>query len=170
MKESIKTPHHWPLCGEFTSDRWISHFPNASIWWPHHDHGFDVRYVTTTMRNIINNKCFHLMTSSCYGGGGGGLRSVALSVFCVMLCIYLMICPLAAQQNSLNVLNTMVMLWNYIGQVTELRLFCYLVLLFIASKTRWQDSRSFVTWPIWYTYWCRVLLGEKYIFYNYFIW
>ena len=32
------------------------------------------------------------------------------------------------------------------GQVTELWLSCYLVLLSIDSKTRLQDSRSFVTW------------------------
>ena len=36
----------------------------------------------------------------------------------------------------------------HMGLVTELRLSCYLVLLSIDSKTRWQDSRSFVTWPI----------------------
>ena len=23
IKENIKTPRHWPLCGEFTGDRWI---------------------------------------------------------------------------------------------------------------------------------------------------
>ena len=23
IKESIKSPHHWPLCGEFTGDQWI---------------------------------------------------------------------------------------------------------------------------------------------------
>ena len=23
IKENIKAPHHWPLCGEFTGDRWI---------------------------------------------------------------------------------------------------------------------------------------------------
>ena len=23
MKENIKAPRHWPLCGEFTGDRWI---------------------------------------------------------------------------------------------------------------------------------------------------
>ena len=23
MKENIKAPHHWPLGGEFTGDRWI---------------------------------------------------------------------------------------------------------------------------------------------------
>ena len=25
IKENIKAPRHWPLCGEFTSDRWIPH-------------------------------------------------------------------------------------------------------------------------------------------------
>ena len=24
IKENIKAPRHWPLCGEFTGDRWIS--------------------------------------------------------------------------------------------------------------------------------------------------
>ena len=23
IKENIKVPRHWPLCGEFTGDRWI---------------------------------------------------------------------------------------------------------------------------------------------------
>ena len=23
IKENIKAPRHWPLCGEFTGDRWI---------------------------------------------------------------------------------------------------------------------------------------------------
>ena len=23
MKENIKVPRHWPLCGEFTGDRWF---------------------------------------------------------------------------------------------------------------------------------------------------
>ena len=34
----------------------------------------------------------------------------------------------------------------------ELRLSCYLVLLSIDSKTRQQDSRSSMTWPIWYLF------------------
>ena len=25
QKENIKAPPHWPLCGEFTVDRWIPH-------------------------------------------------------------------------------------------------------------------------------------------------
>ena len=38
IKENIKAPRHWPLCGEFTGDRWIprSDAENASIWWRHH--------------------------------------------------------------------------------------------------------------------------------------
>ena len=38
---------------------------------------------------------------------------------------------------------------KHMGQVMELWLSCYLVLLSIDSKTRQQDSRSSVTWPIW---------------------
>ena len=41
IKENIKAPHHWPLWGESTGDRWIisqraSNAENISIWWPHH--------------------------------------------------------------------------------------------------------------------------------------
>ena len=41
IKENIKAPRHWPLCGEFTGDRWI----------PRTD-------------GQLRGKCFHLMTSS----------------------------------------------------------------------------------------------------------
>ena len=47
IKESIKAPRQWPLCEEFTGDRWIpaqgaSNAENVSIWWLHHEnlHGF----------------------------------------------------------------------------------------------------------------------------------
>ena len=40
-KEIIKAPRHWPLCGEFTGDRWI---PRTN--------------------DQLRGKCFHLMTSS----------------------------------------------------------------------------------------------------------
>ena len=38
IKENIKTPRHWPLCGEFTDEWWIPHTrasnaENVSIWW-----------------------------------------------------------------------------------------------------------------------------------------
>ena len=41
IKENIKAPRHWPLCGEFTGDWWI---PRTKGQW--------------------RGKCFHLMTSS----------------------------------------------------------------------------------------------------------
>ena len=41
IKENIKPPRHWPLCGEFTGDRWIPSTKGQWCW-----------------------KCFHLMTSS----------------------------------------------------------------------------------------------------------
>ena len=41
IKENIKAPRHWPLCGEFPGDRWI---PCTNGQW--------------------RGKCFHLMTSS----------------------------------------------------------------------------------------------------------
>ena len=41
IKENIKAPRHWPLCGEFTGDRWI---PRT--------------------KGQLRGKCFHLMTSS----------------------------------------------------------------------------------------------------------
>ena len=43
IKENIKAPRHWPLCGEFTGDRWIPHTSGQ-----------------------LRGKCFHLMTSSCH--------------------------------------------------------------------------------------------------------
>ena len=41
MKENIKAPRHWPLCGEFTGTgefpaQRASHAENVSIWWRHH--------------------------------------------------------------------------------------------------------------------------------------
>ena len=42
IKENIKAPRHWPLCGEFTGDRWI---PRTNVQY--------------------RGKCFHLITSSC---------------------------------------------------------------------------------------------------------
>ena len=41
IKENTKAPRHWPLCGEFIGNRWMSHTNgqwrgNVSIWWRHH--------------------------------------------------------------------------------------------------------------------------------------
>ena len=59
LKENIKAPRPWPLCGEFTGDWWIPHTKSQG-----------------------GGKCFHLMTSSCdkcmiqvsltHGGGENG--------------------------------------------------------------------------------------------------
>ena len=35
IKENIKAPRHWPLCGEFPAQM-ASNTENASIWWRHH--------------------------------------------------------------------------------------------------------------------------------------
>ena len=42
IKENIKAPRHWPLCGEFTGDWWIPeqmarNAKNVSIWLRHHE-------------------------------------------------------------------------------------------------------------------------------------
>ena len=42
IEGNIKVPRHWPLCGEFTGDRWIPRTNGQQ-----------------------RRKCFHLMTSSC---------------------------------------------------------------------------------------------------------
>ena len=38
IKENIKAPPHWPLCGEFTGTGYAE---NVSIWWRHHGHPVD---------------------------------------------------------------------------------------------------------------------------------
>ena len=48
IKENIKVPRHWPLCGELTGDRWIpaqmaSNAKNVFFWWRHHDSLFPCR-------------------------------------------------------------------------------------------------------------------------------
>ena len=45
------------------------------------------------------------------------------------------------------------------GQVTKVRLSCYLILLSNDSKTRCQDSRTFTSWPIYCSYAIVVILG-----------
>ena len=52
-KENIKAPRHWPLCGEFTGDRWISR-----------------------TNGQLRGKCFHLVTSSW------GLLHFSTHIYC----------------------------------------------------------------------------------------
>ena len=42
IKENIKAPRHWHLCGEFTGTgefpaQMVSNAENVSVWWRHHD-------------------------------------------------------------------------------------------------------------------------------------
>ena len=52
IKEHIKAPRHWPLCAEFTGNRWIPFTNdqlcgNVSIWWRHHvETNADVSLIT----------------------------------------------------------------------------------------------------------------------------
>ena len=65
IKENIKAPHHWPLWGEFTGDRWIPHTMGQQC-----------------------GKCLHLITSSwsifITRDSEGIMFSPAVSVFCVV--------------------------------------------------------------------------------------
>ena len=51
IKENIKDPRHWLLCGEFTGDRWLvtGNAENVSIWWRYHD-------VTYTRVHVVRQK------------------------------------------------------------------------------------------------------------------
>ena len=71
IKENTKAPRHWPLCGEFTGDRWIprgkcfhlmtsswnKHKRSISIdsWWPS----------PQVRKGHWRGKRYHVMTSSC---------------------------------------------------------------------------------------------------------
>ena len=62
IKENIKAPHHWPLCGEFTGDRWISRTNgqlrgNVSIWWRHH--GFLLNPQPGHMYQVCTHSWWH---------------------------------------------------------------------------------------------------------------
>ena len=54
IKENIKAPRHWPVCGEFTGDRWIPRTNGQE-----------------------SGKCFYLMTSSYFVVPVGGSRTVS---------------------------------------------------------------------------------------------
>ena len=58
IKESIKAPRHWPLCGEFTGTgefpaQRASYAENVSIWWRHH-----------VIRLIISRYKIHLSSTA----------------------------------------------------------------------------------------------------------
>ena len=62
IKENVKAPCHWPLCGEFTgnSAQMASNAANVSIWWRHHD------LILPEYSNLSTQTCpiFHLRISA----------------------------------------------------------------------------------------------------------
>ena len=61
IKENIKAPCHWSLCGEFTGicefpAQWASNAENVSIWWRHHDrikqHSEQINLKIITLANV----------------------------------------------------------------------------------------------------------------------
>ena len=59
IKENIKAPRHWPLCGEFTGTgefpaRRASNAENVSIWWRHHV--LVVQYLQPQESNFFRKK------------------------------------------------------------------------------------------------------------------
>ena len=52
MKENIKAPRHWPLCGEFTRDQWIPH----TKWGPVSQKMFPFDDVIISMSNLCRSE------------------------------------------------------------------------------------------------------------------
>ena len=64
MKENIKAPRHWPLCGEFTGTgefpaQMASNAENVSIWWRHHERIY-IWIVPCTW--VLNNRELWMIT------------------------------------------------------------------------------------------------------------
>ena len=54
IKENIKTPRHWPLCGEFTGTgefpaQMVSNAENVAIWWRHHGNEIKSHCILVTL-------------------------------------------------------------------------------------------------------------------------
>ena len=55
IKENIKAPRHWPLCGEFTGTgefpaQRASYAENVSKWWRHHELEFHLSLIASVYR------------------------------------------------------------------------------------------------------------------------
>ena len=62
IKENIKAPRHWPLCGEITGDRSVNSLhkrpvnaENGSIWWRHHAPDFCCKGLSRHLRIFYGN-------------------------------------------------------------------------------------------------------------------
>ena len=74
IKENIIAPHHWPLWGEFTGDRWSPaqrasntgrvflfwryHPESVSIWWRHHGVQNHLRSLQTNIVSVLHTLSF----------------------------------------------------------------------------------------------------------------
>ena len=50
IKQNIKAPRQWPLCGEFATQM-ASNYENFSIWWRHHDFN-DIKWATLCLKAL----------------------------------------------------------------------------------------------------------------------
>ena len=60
IKENIKAPRHWPLCGEFTGTgefpaQRASYAENVSIWWRHHGVQCQLQYLACIWILILHH-------------------------------------------------------------------------------------------------------------------
>ena len=63
IKENVKAPRHWPLCGDFSGDRWIPRTNGqqrgkCSIWWRHYG-----KYRSWSTMEIVE---YPKLTIACY--------------------------------------------------------------------------------------------------------
>ena len=64
IKENIRAPRHWPLCGEFTGTgefpaQRASYAENVSIWWRHHVFGNDCVIRPCVIHDLFMKMSWH---------------------------------------------------------------------------------------------------------------
>ena len=75
IKENIKAPRHWPLCGEFTGtgefpSQRASYTENVSIWWRHHVKATEHNSSCSLLKPLNCNNCGRFWSTSgpyCFG-------------------------------------------------------------------------------------------------------
>ena len=77
IKENTKAPHHWPLCGEFPTQR-ASNAETVSIWWRHHETTIKHNKAWTFSTAIYNPSLVDASISSDYEIWLGRLASVSI--------------------------------------------------------------------------------------------
>ena len=69
IKENIKAPRHWPLCGKFSGDgkfpaQMASNAENVSIWWRHHEDNQHCDYgIDNILYALMEEISSHSLTS-----------------------------------------------------------------------------------------------------------